>query len=187
MPKSLCNCELSVVCDRRCQRCHHCMWTVLATGLIIEISHFAHNAPSISNEIFSEYDLKFLNGSWFCFSFSYPLPLWLIIEPTYVRQKCIYTRAKHTKRTKSLTFVFWFMDIFHFCHYDFLIPTCLSYIWTWVFALRFMLHLPNMVSQRLFICQNAKWAQVHEDMCQIYMPIFYNMTGVLITITLLNC
>ena len=94
MLKSLYSHELFVVCRHRPVSpsgiWYHHLWTVLlATGLVIE-TLFWH--------IYSHIPLVYAHEILLPL-----LPLWLIIEPSYLTQMCVCTRSEHTEVTRSLT------------------------------------------------------------------------------------
>ena len=102
MSKSLCNHELSVVCQ--CCR-HHQHWrchvrtTLLSTHLITEIIYFTHKctyAPSIGYPKLGHSVFYFSNVNHFgCFLYVPLLPTWLSLELSYLTELCIYTGAIH--------------------------------------------------------------------------------------------
>ena len=78
----------------------HCLWALLlATGLILETSYFAHSQMPLvyAHEMLGQCDIFFIMKSYFFFSLHLPLlSIWSIIEPSFLTQMCIDTRSMHT-------------------------------------------------------------------------------------------
>ena len=124
IPKSLCSHELSVVCFRGC-RCHCRRMLLLARCLITETSCLvthAHMLLVYAHKIFSHMAYIFKMMAIF-FSYLPLLPVWLITESSYLIQRCICIRPKHTKITGLLLPILWLIR--HNCQRANTIMNCL--------------------------------------------------------------
>ena len=117
------------------------------------------------------------------------IPIWLVTCPLYSIQMCLCTWSEHTQRTRSL----WSISCNLWTFFNLLFNLLELHMNRSSFALRISLHWPCtcMVSWHLesyvFICLNAKWAQVHKNLCSsqtlvnvclLYLYWFYTQVSV---------
>ena len=98
------------------QHWNHRQWMHLLRGLIIETSlscTFLHMPLVYVHKIFSLCDLHFQIGSLFFFFSLYTLlmPIWLVIEPSYLIHMCIFLILGTHKNQQSL-----FCNVWTFFH-----------------------------------------------------------------------
>ena len=161
------HCPASLSCIIVLNQCK--LWTVLlATGLIIYFV-FCRSLLCTHKTINIVY-IHFLKWQpFFFYPVPPPLPMCLVIELSYFTQRCIYPRANHIKRIRSLPPIF-----SNFCSSHVGLPN--SYLSKFpvdliLFAFGFTVTLNvDRNTCSTFICQNAKWTQVHIDLFLFIVP-----------------
>ena len=97
------------MCRRHWWQCY-VLSAILTTHLVTEVSYFTHiciYAPSIGFQKSGHSDLivqmvAILVGS----TYVHVLPAWLSLEPSYLAQLYVYTRATHTEGIMELAGIF---------------------------------------------------------------------------------